>query len=207
MQLPVYGAPSISSTGSLDPPPPPLPPNRPNRFLRTQSDDNILNSLEAVPQPPRFRRLPPPPPPLPEKNAALLRKHNLLDPKKSVSTTTLDKNTSLDIRTLREKSKKLDLPLIAALCNDRSLIKQTKAFVMPKHPGEAVPTRLTRSSARDKYPVSGLSSTKIQKSSRKTPSVSHRHPGDKLPEIPRALPNNYVMTDTRPKQKNVQSQS
>ena len=41
----------------------------------------------------------------------------------------------LDIRTLREKSKNMDLPLISALCNDRSLIKQTNAFVMPRHPG------------------------------------------------------------------------
>lgn len=41
----------------------------------------------------------------------------------------------LDIRTLREKSKNLDLPLISALCNDRSLLKQTNAFVMPRHPG------------------------------------------------------------------------
>lgn len=42
----------------------------------------------------------------------------------------------LDIRTLREKSRNLDLPLISALCNDRSLLKQTNAFVMPRHPGE-----------------------------------------------------------------------
>lgn len=222
VQLPVYGATSISSTGSLDPPPPPLPPNRPSRFLRTQSDDNILNSLEATPQPPKFRRLPPPPPPVPEKNRALLKRHNLLDPKvTSVSVSSVNTfeksasgtNTSetrasaLDIRTLREKSKKLDLPLISALCNDRSLIKQTKAFVMPKHPGEISPPRQTRNSARGKYPVSGLSSTKIQKTSRKPPSISHRHPGDKLPEIPRALPNNYVMTETRTKHKSMQSQS
>ncbi|CAG9760888.1 unnamed protein product [Ceutorhynchus assimilis] len=221
VQLPVYGAPSISSTGSLDPPPPPLPPNRPTRFLRTQSDDNILNSLEASPQQPptqKFRRMPPPPPPLPEKNRALLERHNLLDPKVTSSVSnldTLDKSgisssetraSALDIRTLREKSKKMDLPLISALCNDRSLIKQTKAFVMPKHPGEETsPPRQTRNSARVKYPVSGLSSTKIQKSSKKPPTISHRHPGDKLPEIPRALPNNYVTTETRTKHKSMQS--
>lgn len=41
---------------------------------------------------------------------------------------------SVDIQLIRERSKNLDLPLIAALCNDRSLLKQTKAFVMPKHP-------------------------------------------------------------------------
>lgn len=46
-----------------------------------------------------------------------------------------DEEGMLDIRTLREKSKNLDLPLISALCNDRSLLKQTNAFVMPRHPG------------------------------------------------------------------------
>lgn len=216
VQLPVYGAPSISSTGSLDPPPPPLPPNRPGRFLRTRSDDNILNSLDTV-QPPKHRRLPPPPPPppIPEKHPSLLEAHSstLLGPKvKSVSeksslnVTSSDKASALDIRTLREKSKKMDLPLISALCNDRSLIKQTKAFVMPKHPCEVMP-RQSMSSTRSKYPVSGLSSTKINKPTRKMPSVSHRHPGDKLPEIPRATPNNYVMTDARVKHKHMQSHS
>lgn len=42
----------------------------------------------------------------------------------------------LDIRTLREKSRNMDLPLISALCNDRSLLKQTNAFVMPRHPSD-----------------------------------------------------------------------
>lgn len=46
-----------------------------------------------------------------------------------------DEEGMLDIRTLREKSRNLDLPLISALCNDRSLLKQTNAFVMPRHPG------------------------------------------------------------------------
>ncbi|KAJ8967475.1 hypothetical protein NQ314_002789 [Rhamnusium bicolor] len=213
VQLPVYGAPSISSSGSLDPPPPPLPPNRPGRFMRTRSDDNILNSLD-MPQPPKFRRLPPPPPPpIPEKHTSLLENHmSVLDSKvKSVSEKPLNGNaneraSALDIRTLREKSKKMDLPLISALCNDRSLIKQTKAFVMPKHPGEVIP-RQSLSSTRAKYPVSGLSSTRINKPTRKTTSVSHRHPGDKLPEIPRALPNNYVLTDPRTKHKTMQSHS
>lgn len=39
-----------------------------------------------------------------------------------------DKNTSLDICSLREKSKNLDLPLISALCNDKSLLKQTNTI-------------------------------------------------------------------------------
>lgn len=38
----------------------------------------------------------------------------------------------LDIAVLREKSKHLDLPLISALCNDQSLLKQTKVFVASK---------------------------------------------------------------------------
>lgn len=205
VQLPVYGAASISSTGSLEPPPPPLPPNRPGRFMRTRSDDNILNSLEAVPQPPAFRRrLPPPPPRLIIEKKKEVTKVGSEATKVEVSASG-EKGSALDIRTLREKSKKMDLPLISALCNDRSLIKQTKAFVMPKHPGEVQPRSL--SSTRAKYPVSGLSSTRINnKTTRKVPSISHRHPGDKLPEIPRATPNNYV-TDPHAKHKTMQSHS
>lgn len=211
VQLPVYGAPSICSTGSLDPPPPPLPPTRPNRFMRTQSDDNILNSLDNPPS--NFRRLPPPPPPAQNtrqvKLEPNLRKSCRDETKCKVQlSVNTDEPTALDIRTLREKSKKMDLPLISALCNDRSLIKQTKAFVMPKHPVDLVPRHsISCSTARQKYPVSGLSSSKINKTTRKTPMVSHRHPGDKLPEIPRATPNNYVLTDPRAKHKTVQSHS
>lgn len=205
VQLPVYNtANSISS----DLPPPPLPPNCPSRFIRTRSDDNILNSLETTScssqQPPKFRRLPPPPPP-----TAPLPPTPLNMSLKNGDGTATDKNTTLDIRTLREKSKKMDLPLISALCNDRSLIKQTKAFVMPKHPGgEVVTPRHSTSISRSKYPVSGLSSTRINKPTRKMPSISHRHPGDKLPDIPRATPNNYVLTtDSRVKHKTMQSHS
>lgn len=129
----------------------------------------------------------------------------------------------LDIRTLREKSRNMDLPLISALCNDRSLLKQTNAFVMPRHPSdrpvswhvetspkksevkttptvdpttEGTPKKsflsslLSSKSVSDpntpvkhsystaskvKYPVSGLSTTQIVKSSRKTVS-RHTHP-------------------------------
>ena len=45
-----------------------------------------------------------------------------------------DKNKQIDIHTLIQQSKNLDLPLISALCNDKTLIQQTNAFVMPKHP-------------------------------------------------------------------------
>lgn len=191
--------------------------------MRTRSDDNILNSLDALSQPPKFRRMPPPPPPpqVPEKHPSVLSKGNLSVAEVNVNgvsvektTTTLQNDktaTSLDIRTLREKSKKMDLPLISALCNDRSLIKQTKAFVMPKHPGGETAPRQTlfssSSSTRLKYPVSGLSTSRINKTTRKMPSVSHRHPGDKLPEIPRATPNNYVLTDPRIKHKSMRSHS
>lgn len=198
VQLPVYGATSVSSTGSLDPSPPPLPPSRPGRFARTRSDDNILNSVESAQPVPSFRRLPPPPPPLPEKKPPL-------KPEGIKTEGDTPQRVALDIRTLREKSKKMDLPLISALCNDRSLIKQTKAFVMPKHPGE-VPMRQSVL-PKGKYPVSGLSSARINKTARKVPSVNHRHPGDKLPEIPRALPNNYVLTEPRSKPKTMQLHS
>ncbi|XP_072388844.1 protein expanded [Diabrotica undecimpunctata] len=215
VQLPVYGAPSISSTGSLDPPPPPLPPNRPGKFMRTRSDDNILNSLDMK-QPPKFRRMPPPPPPppIPEKIIPVVEIPNSshTDLKKSASDKTqngspTNKASALDIRTLREKSKKMDLPLISALCNDRSLLKQTKAFVMPKHPNEVISRQSLSSPSRSKYPVTELNSSKLKQQTRKTPSVHHRHPGDKLPDIPRATPNNYVLTDLRVKHKTMQSHS
>lgn len=118
--------------------------------------------------------------------------------------------TQIDIQALREKSKHLDLPLISALCNDRSLLKQTKAFVLPKHPkntSSAVSNQqqqqvhspvapLATNMSKSKYPVSGLSTTQLAKP-RKT-SISHRHPNDKLPPLPVANTNNYVMDPTPP---------
>lgn len=109
-------------------------------------------------------------------------------------------NGMLDIRTLREKSRNLDLPLISALCNDRYLLKQTKAFVLPKHPAENTTAAAaaaaaiastkspssrssangvaTSSSSRSKYPVSGLSATQISKPPRKSSTSTHRHPSE-----------------------------
>lgn len=218
VQLPIYSATSISSTSSLEPPPP-LPPHRPqtlNRFMRARSDDNILKSFDIpTPQPPKFRRLPPPPPPeMVEKISETPKipkppNVDLKDLPAQLSSARTKTGTAagvIDIRTLREKSKNLDLPLISALCNDRSLLKQTKAFVMPKHPSGETPLRVPGSSSKSKYPVSGLSSNQINKPVRK-PVSSHRHPGDKLPEIPRAPPNNYVVTETRAKHKTMQSHS
>jgi protein expanded len=101
--------------------------------------------------------------------------------------------SSIDINLLREKSKNLDLPLISALCNDKNLLKQTKAFVMPRHPRSSL--NQGTSSSKVKYPVSGLSTTQKP---RKT-AVSHRHPNDKLPPLPvqtQAEGNNYVMDPT-----------
>lgn len=110
-------------------------------------------------------------------------------------------STPIDINVLREHSKHLDLPLISALCNDRSLLKQT-AFVMPKHPNMK---QNTLQSSKGKYPVSGLSTTQLIKSRPKT--VSHRHPNDKLPPLPTTsvTGNNYVM-DPAMKHKNFSSQ-
>lgn len=97
----------------------------------------------------------------------------------------------LDIRTLREKSRNLDLPLISALCNDQYLLKQTKAFVLPKHPNESASIAVAATSTkngmrsnnggtsnRNKYPVSGLSTTQIQKPSKKLSTSTHKHPAE-----------------------------
>lgn len=106
--------------------------------------------------------------------------------------------TSIDINTLREKSKHLDLPLISALCNDQSLLKQTRAFVMPKHPKMGISQ--VAFTPKGKYPVSGLSTTQLQKPRNKSSIISHRHPNDKLPPLPPVMQlaegNNYVMDPT-----------
>lgn len=122
------------------------------------------------------------------------------------SNLTAAQQQAIDITILREKSKNLDLPLISALCNDRSLLKQTKAFVMPKHP-RSNPQISASLSSKAKYPVSGLSSTQLSKT-RKT-NVSHRHPNDKLPPLPvqseGGNKNNYVMDPIPLKQKTNQN--
>lgn len=110
-----------------------------------------------------------------------------------------DAEGMLDIRSLREKSKNLDLPLISALCNDRSLIKQTNVLVSPTTtltPTESATLTHTAkkklfasflssgtsknssclASSKLKYPVSNP----IFKSSRKSHSVSSEIPDKKL---------------------------
>lgn len=117
----------------------------------------------------------------------------------------------IDINILREKSKHLDLPLISALCNDRSLLKQTKAFVMPKHQRSAA----IQNSSKSKCPVSGSTISTAQLSSttksRKTTISHRRHPNDKLPPLPvqesTGNKNNYVMDPIPLKQKTNQQQN
>lgn len=122
-------------------------------------------------------------------------------------------HTSIDIKTLREKSKNLDLPLISALMHDRSLLRQTRAFVMPKHPksngsnglqkgvgggtGTAPGTPTINGDSPNSNGGSPPGSNPSPKSKypvsglsttqlakpRKT-SASHRHPNDKLPPLP-----------------------
>lgn len=99
----------------------------------------------------------------------------------------------------------MDLPLISALCNDRSLLKQTKAFVAKNQrtPPSTSSTSASLSS-KAKYPVSGLNTAQLSKGGRKT-TISHRHPNDKLPPLPQESgnknKNNYVMDPIPLKQK------
>ncbi|XP_029164219.1 protein expanded-like [Nylanderia fulva] len=114
--------------------------------------------MQSLPQF-KHRRLPPPPPPPPyeiqnlDKNQPLPSVSSITTPSLITKMNKPNKSSNgmkdsdegktddmLDIRTLREKSRNLDLPLIAALCNDQYLLKQTKAFVLPKHPSEATST-------------------------------------------------------------------
>ncbi|XP_012253645.2 protein expanded-like isoform X2 [Athalia rosae] len=206
----LYSGATCSSGGSHSlrrEPPAPTHPHTLHGFSRTRSDDNILKSFDSSLNTrtqsslqPKHRRLPPPPPPPPYEIQTLEKSQPL--PSTSASSVNTTKTNSgvattlgrddgkddgmLDIRTLREKSRNLDLPLISALCNDRYLLKQTKAFVLPKHPTEATVVSSSKtssrtnggSSSRNKYPVSGLSTTQISKPPRKPTTSTHRHPGE-----------------------------
>ncbi|XP_036139261.1 protein expanded isoform X3 [Monomorium pharaonis] len=211
----LYSGATCSSTGSHSlRREPPVPAHPLDAFSRTRSDENILKCLDtliaskmqSLPQS-KHRRLPPPPPP-PPYEIQNLEKNQPLPSSSSAAVSLLTATTNkfkklsngveendegkgddmLDIRTLREKSRNLDLPLISALCNDQYLLKQTKAFVLPKHPSEITSTTAstksgTRSSngatsSRNKYPVSGLSTTQIQKPLRKSSTSTHKHPSE-----------------------------
>ncbi|XP_054004733.1 protein expanded-like isoform X2 [Hylaeus anthracinus] len=206
----LYSGATCSSAGSQSlrrEPPAPAHPHTLHAFSRTRSDENILKcfdspssiKLQSLPQL-KHRRLPPPPPPPPyeiqnlEKNQPLpSASSSSSSPKKTPKTSVTEEHEEgkedgmLDIRTLREKSRNLDLPLISALCNDRYLLKQTKAFVMPKHPTEPTSSTSTKNgtrssnggpSSRNKYPVSGLSTTQITKPPRKSSTSTHKHPAE-----------------------------
>lgn len=118
----------------------------------------------------------------------------------SSATPSANTKPSIDIDILRERSKHLDLPLIVALCNDRSLLKQTKAFgPTPPSPDQA--------KLKAKHSSTILSSAYLNRP-HKT-SIIHRHPNDKLPPIPtQTKGNNYVMdpTPTTIKHKSFSSQ-
>ncbi|XP_061729859.1 protein expanded [Cydia pomonella] len=183
-----------------------------SNFPRTKSDDNLLNPRD--PPPIRSRRMPPPPPPPYEhkkKLSAPLREVNISNSGANVMSElskVRDANGDLDIKTLREKSKNLDLPLIAALCNDRSLLKQTKAFGVPKLHKQTVSEserKCTKSVLNTTDNLELKNNHKQEGNARMSMTGSQkkiliRKPTDKLPALPssdthtpRALSNTYVM--------------
>lgn len=186
----------------------------PSRFAK--SDENILSA--SNPPLTRTRRMPPPPPPPYEHKKKLpshLRdlKAPIIIPNSDlqVPNRLKDAKCDLDIKTLREKSKNLDLPLIAALCNDRSLLKQTKAFGAPKLGKQIVNNG--NDCENDKKLVKPVQNStdnvdiKVKQDCNVKPVIHGtqarkilvRNPTDKLPALPsephtrRALSNTYVM--------------
>ncbi|XP_039751480.1 protein expanded [Pararge aegeria] len=182
-------------------------------FIRTKSHENIL----AIKDPPRIktRRMPPPPPP-PYEHKKKIPSHlkELKGPNSSTfnsdnSVTKLKStNCDLDIKTLREKSKNLDLPLIAALCNDRSLLKQTKAFgatkIVKQTGSDCESDKKSAKSAQittDNIDIKNkqeINAKRVVTGPQK--KILIRNPTDKLPALPgsethtpRALSNTYVM--------------
>lgn len=199
-----------------------------SHFMRTKSDENVLNAKD--PPPIKMRRMPPPPPPPYEYKKKLLNYSREI--KISQSSTNVnsevsvhkvkDSNCDLDIKTLREKSKNLDLPLIAALCNDRSLLKQTKAFGAPKLTKQtgsdceserkcvkSVPNTTDKIDFKNKQEYNAK---RVMTGSQK--KILIRNPTDKLPALPvteshtpRAMSNTYVMHPTVAKIKKSQPSS
>ncbi|XP_033207992.1 protein expanded isoform X2 [Belonocnema kinseyi] len=178
----LYSGATYSSGGSHSlrrEPPAPAHPNSVQNFSRARSDENILKSfdvplsskMQSLPQT-KHRRLPPPPPPPPYEIQNLDKSQPL--PPNTTSISASPKKHSrlnasggheaekedgmLDLRKLREKSRNLDLPLISALCNDRNLLKQTNAFVLPKHPSEATSLTFAKPSIRSS---NGVTSARI----------------------------------------------
>uniref|UniRef100_A0A182QC37 FERM domain-containing protein n=1 Tax=Anopheles farauti TaxID=69004 RepID=A0A182QC37_9DIPT len=155
---------SIESTPKIrrQPPPPPPPPYESKKAIRKPplplptpvKEKAILKPPVAIPpsapssaalnpeRPPEVPAKPTPPKssgPSAKLQAQIKKQYpdfdlSTLSP---VTDRAANDRTSIDIKTLREKSKHLDLPLISALMHDRSLLKQTRAFVMPKHPSKS----------------------------------------------------------------------
>lgn len=195
---------------------PPLPSGIPDitNFSRTKSHENILNIKD--PPPVKLRRMPPPPPPPYEYKKKLpthlregkIPNYNVILHSDTSLTKVKDSNCDLDIKTLREKSKNLDLPLIAALCNDRSLLKQTKAFGAPKLVKQtgsdceselkyAKPVQITTDNVDRKNKQETIARRPVTGTQKK---ILMRNPTDKLPALPgteshtpRAMSNTYVM--------------
>ncbi|XP_050088710.1 protein expanded [Anopheles aquasalis] len=135
--------PSALVLGPLKPPQP-TPPSSSSASSSSQQSPSVYFNSPAE-RPPEVPAKPTPPKPCgpsAKLQAQIKKQYPDFDLSTLTSTTgttttsgssTADR-TSIDIKTLREKSKHLDLPLISALMHDRSLLKQTRAFVMPKHP-------------------------------------------------------------------------
>ncbi|KAJ8721395.1 hypothetical protein PYW07_002170 [Mythimna separata] len=198
-----------------------------SHFMRTKSDENVLNAKD--PPPVKMRRMPPPPPPPYEYKKKLLnysREVKIPPTLTSVNSElsvnkVKDSNCDLDIKTLREKSKNLDLPLIAALCNDRSLLKQTKAFGAPKlnkptgsdceSERKCVKSVPNTTDSIDLKNKQEYNAKRVMTGSQK--KILIRNPTDKLPALPvseshpRAMSNTYVMHPTVAKIKKSQPSS
>lgn len=130
----------------------PLPLPRPSP-VRTYSHDDLLAATTAAPAvPPKvlFRRRPPPPPPPVDglqKPATVARSRRTSTVDTAITnTSTASASIALDIESLREKSRNLDLPLISALCNDQTLLKQTNAQIVAEN--KATQTAVAASSSR-----------------------------------------------------------
>ncbi|XP_038215120.1 protein expanded [Zerene cesonia] len=229
-----YSMTSRNSTSShsinLDRPPIPTRIIESTNFNRTKSHENML--IIKDPPPLKSRRMPPPPPPPYEHKKKItshlkeIKLHSSSCSSNFNSDMCVNKvkdssNCDLDIKILREKSKNLDLPLIAALCNDRSLLKQTKAFGAPKLKQTLSECESDRKCAKlnqnttdniDLRNKSDINTRKVVTGSQKRILV--RNPTDKLPALPgteshtpRAMSNTYVMHPSVIKSKKSQPSS
>ncbi|XP_026315431.1 protein expanded isoform X3 [Hyposmocoma kahamanoa] len=211
---------------NLERPPIPTRLSEISSFTRARSHENVLNAKD--PPPVKMRRMPPPPPPPYEHKKKLpshlqeLKASNCVYNDANVVNKVKDANCDLDIKTLREKSKNLDLPLIAALCNDRSLLKQTKAFGMPKLSKQTFSDcESERKCAKSVQSTTDSIDLKIKQESNikrditgSQKKILMRNPTDKLPALPgtathtpRAMSNTYVIHPSVAKTKKIQPNS